>query len=344
LAFCWKPVKDPQSGKCQLKARLEVEGDRWLGFGFGYQMADAHVIVAHSSQVSEYRLTARSSSGVNAFAGTQGIIESDWTLQGGKRVLVVAFSSIAGQEIRAEACSSDINRRQLALQGKTDFIFAVGASIDLAQHEIASGLSLALASGAVEQSTQSPTKNSLVQVHAFLMTVTFAICLPILVILPFHKHRGEAWFLAHRVMAGLTMTLLIAALVSAFAYVDSHFSKPHHWVGLAAAAVLCINPFLGLLRPAKEHKSRPLWFAAHRVVGYGALGLGLVAMILGGKLVTDSGLPEFFGAQSFVAAISFAIAALLLYFAGRFVGESQRTASHKTSMASELKEASPVPI
>ncbi len=316
MAFCWQPLQDPESGKCQLRTRLQVDGDRWVAFGLGSEMADADVIIAHALQVAEYRLTARALSGVNLASAPSGLVDPEWTLQAGKRVLLSTVTSFGGRELDPTMCSSASAARRLSEAG-TNFVFAVGSSASLAQHEAATGLELQLTSGASEQGDGPTTKNSLLQAHSILMTILFTLCMPVLAILPFFKHRGERWFLLHRVLAVLSMVLLIAGLVCAFLYVDNHVSKAHHWVGLCAAILLCINPFLGLVRPSKESERRDVWFMAHRLVGYGAFVCGLIAMILGGQIIVDGMLPEYFGEQSLGATIGFAILAIFLYIGGR---------------------------
>lgn len=306
-----------QTESCELSLRVSVAGDVWVSVGLGTGMVGGKAVIADGGGVEEYSLTSKQTSGLDFEGAADGIVAATWTLVEGRRELEMNVTSIAGTEVNI-GCSA---RRQLmgadAADLTDDVIVAYGASIlTNAKHAeralFAINWNDTLSSGLLE-----PTEGA-IEAHAYLMSVAFGLCMPLLIAFPVTRKPAaspSAWFAAHRGTAGFALLLVLGGLALAVSSIEDgeHLSDPHHLVGVVVVALVVMNPLLGVLRPAKESANRQLWLVAHRIVGYGSVLLGLFNCVLGAKLLEDA---EGFAGESSVAVAAVFVAVGVIILGG----------------------------
>lgn len=308
VTFCWKR---PEQSNCDtVSLRIEVQGDRWVSFGIGSEMAGSKVLISsQTGVVTENTISARSGDAIELFqpnlgGGGGGIIEQSSSIDANlNRVLYLTLDSIAGTKF--SSCDKNVE----------SLVFAVGSSKTFGYHAETARIRLGWADGQLLDQTAPKSIDLYLQAHIILMTLVFVLLLPVLVLVPLvsNKARGSNWYIAHRVLACIALLMTITGFFQAFMYVDSaaHLSKPHHIVGVLAVLAVCLNPFIGMFRPSKDHLHRRHWLALHRAVACIALVGGAVAVILGGHLVQTQAQQEFFGPET-----SFSAAILLVVISG----------------------------
>jgi hypothetical protein len=168
-------------------------------------------------------------------------------------------------------------------------LWAYGESEDFSQGHgnNKSPITINFASGAVTE--QLPVIKI---VHGVLMFLSFGLLMPIGVIAArFGKDAFPApkWFHIHRGVqtAALALALIGFALAIKFtidAKVD-HFSVLHSKIGLGVFIGAILQPFIAFIRPAKGEKNRALWEAVHKSIGWLAVLLAILVILLGLKKI-----------------------------------------------------------
>ena len=101
----------------------------------------------------------------------------------------------------------------------------------------------------------------------------------------------QSWFLIH---VGMNMCIFIFTLIATlviFAARDWKWivnerpagsnNSTHAILGITVVSLLGVNFILGFTRPDKQAKFRPLWEIMHSIVGNGASGIGVAAIVMG---------------------------------------------------------------
>jgi hypothetical protein len=123
----------------------------------------------------------------------------------------------------------------------------------------------------------------------------FGFLLPLGATCALCHHRGttrQGWFVAHRglqtVGAVTGVSCWIAALVHVGGLSESHFTRPHHVLGMAVIVGVFFQVVNGFCRPhlpadphAAHSETRNLWYGVHRVVAFFVLVGGAINIILG---------------------------------------------------------------
>jgi hypothetical protein len=141
----------------------------------------------------------------------------------------------------------------------------------------------------------------------------------------FCQSMSSSWFALHRGIQ-LLAVLLVAGSLALVIYKTNqqgsmHFDNTHARLGLAAACVALVQPFIAWLRPRKFGVGRAEWYVLHFTLGWGAVILGAAAIVLG--------LQRFGAAASIVDAYYgylglLTVAILLLSIATRGRSEAQK--------------------
>lgn len=141
----------------------------------------------------------------------------------------------------------------------------------------------------------------------------------------FYQSTSNSWFALHRGIQ-LLAVLLVAGSLAFVIYKTNqqglmHFDNTHARLGLAAACVALVQPFVAWLRPRKGGVGRAEWYVLHFTLGWGAVILGAAAIVLG--------LQRFGAAAAIIDAYYgylglLAVAILLLSIGTRGKSEAQR--------------------
>ena len=173
----------------------------------------------------------------------------------------------------------------------TTFIVAVGPSLASfsQKHAFRGAFEINLTAGTAT-SVNTPVLNAkLVTLHAVMLVVAWALLAPLGALLAAYRDRiGAHWFKLHRalqvVAVGATAVGFVAIVLATKHARLSHWRDDHGKLGLAVAIMAALLPIMAMLRPSPvPPKSGPriCWEFSHRGLGYAALILGFVNVLLG---------------------------------------------------------------
>ena len=191
-------------------------------------------------------------------------------------------------------------------EGLITFLYAIGASRDLAYHEHreAFRLNLEECGGAVSTSGGGDiwANHGTFAAHGFFAVIAWALATPFAVTVAwFRTLLPASWIYIHVFANSLTFLATMIAFFVAIAGVTKedgadHFSKIHHWVGLLLFFLATFQVINGFLRPPVERKDaqaanqtqdtflgimpiprtpRETWQLMHRVLGLAAVAMGI---------------------------------------------------------------------
>jgi len=291
LNFKWEA-----SDSCKISFELRVQGDRWVAFGLGDKMANSKLVIGKGSNsgngVGEYTIDSLSRTMESVVLVSENLAHFEWELENGNRILRGKLGSIVGSSLSLPGCGGSSTTDKM--------VFAYGSSIEFAQHE-----STGVTTIDWSQSGSSDVETNMkLQAHAFLMTIAFCVILPFGMLFPIWRplesSKPGSWFLWHRIFISVAFVSAIAAFICGLLFVNVHFTKPHHWIGLVVMVLFLANPIVGMLRPHEQTSQvRKRWLLIHRIIGYGSLFGGMVNCIIGASIIPAA---YYFHSQSVLGA------------------------------------------
>jgi hypothetical protein len=191
--------------------------------------------------------------------------------------------------------------------GLTTFLYAIGASREMAYHEHreAFRLNLEECGGSVTAlSGDIWTNHGTFAAHGFFAVIAWALASPFAVTVAWFRTLVPAsWIYIHVFANSLTFVATLTTFFIAIVGVAKqdgadHFSKTHHWVGLVLFFLSCFQVINGFLRPPVERKEsqvatvqqpndtflgiipiprtpRETWIFIHRASGLAAIAMGI---------------------------------------------------------------------
>lgn len=135
---------------------------------------------------------------------------------------------------------------------------------------------------------------------------------------------SDIWFLIHRVLmvsaAVLTIISFGVIIQGKFTVGSNSFERSHPYIGIIVFCFVIINPIIGLLRPDKQSKYRPVFYWVHYCIGAGVLILGLINIFIGIRLeeadTSNQAYYVFLGYESFQIAM-IVVLEVLKYIEGK---------------------------
>jgi hypothetical protein len=302
LQFHWKLVG--RGTKIQIALAYTGE-DAWLG-------------VATSTNGK----MVGSSAVIGAVDGTDnlGIPPTHYNLNDQDPTGVVADASVLLEDatITSASSSGDASKTTTILQftrmlndpndaipitaGLTTFLYAVGASRELAYHEHRGAFQINLEDcGGTIVAVGTWTRHGLFAFHGFLATMAWALASPFAVTVAWFRNLVPAsWIYIHVFANVFTFLATLVAFIVVIIGITKedaadHFSKAHHWVGLILMLLATFQVINGFLRPPVQRKDtnqttaqdtilgiipiprtpRETWQLMHRLSGLLAIVLGI---------------------------------------------------------------------
>jgi hypothetical protein len=274
-----------------------ANGPTWFAFGFNDRaaMSGGDVVVfepgkAAGSQLNQYAITSRASSGVSMVAAAAQKLSGVIATPGAGGAMTVEWT-------RPLAAGSYAGARAIPASGATYVLFAVGmrSQLTIGMHadEDAGSGQLDLSTGAF---TASASRTAIIVAHGVVMFLAWGLLAPAGVLVArFTKHVQPAdgpsafWFTTHRIVQVTSMVLSVVGLVLAIVMVapGPHFAEAHHIIGVVVVALGLLQPVNACCRPAKmpgkkrQSLGRTAWEWLHKGSGYAALLLAVVTVFLG---------------------------------------------------------------
>lgn len=127
-------------------------------------------------------------------------------------------------------------------------------------------------------------------IHGVLMTAGWGLLLPLGVIIARFFRQKEPttgpnawWFVRHQWLqyTGLACTLAGFAVAIYMKWNTHHFDSTHAKCGLAVMIVGVMQPLNAFIRPKPGAPYRAIWSFCHKNLGYGAVLLAIVTIVLG---------------------------------------------------------------
>lgn len=188
--------------------------------------------------------------------------------------------------------------------GLTTFLYAVGASRELAYHEHRGAFQLNVeeCGGTISTGTAVWTRHGMFAAHGFLATLAWALATPFAVTVAWFRTLVPASWIYIHVFAnvfsflGTLLAFIIVVLGISGVNGASHFNKTHHWVGLVLLCLATFQFINGFLRPPVQRKDnnrtefpqdsflgiipiprnpRETWQLMHRSSGLAAIAMGI---------------------------------------------------------------------
>lgn len=197
----------------------------------------------------------------------------------------------------------DPNDSLTITSGMTTFLYAVGASRELAYHEHRGAFQVNLEDcGGNIVARGTWTRAGIFAAHGFFALLAWALVAPFAVSVAFFRTLvPTAWIYIHvfaNVVTFLTTLVAFTAVVVAVSNEDAaeHFSKTHHWIGLILLLLATFQVTNGLLRPPVQRKHsnqvesphatilgclfiprtpRETWQLIHRLSGWASILMGV---------------------------------------------------------------------
>ncbi len=187
--------------------------------------------------------------------------------------------------------------------GLTTFLYAVGASRELAYHEHRGAFQLNLEDcGGTIVAAGTWTRHGIFAAHGFFATLAWALATPFAISVAWFRTLVPAsWIYIHvfaNVFTFLATLIAFVLVVMGISKEDAadHFSKTHHYVGLVLFFIATFQVINGFLRPPVQRKDsarletpqdaflgiipiprspRETWQFLHRLSGMAALAMGI---------------------------------------------------------------------
>jgi len=183
---------------------------------------------------------------------------------------------------------------------KVTFLYAVGTSTTLAYHEHRGSFQLNIEDcGGIIVDSGTWTRPAMFIAHGIFATFAWALATPMAISVAwFRTLVPTSWIYFHvfgNVVTFLATVIAFVLVVMGVSIEDEadHFSKSHHWIGLALLLLVTLQVMNGALRPPAQRKDntrsdisqstrfnlclsrREAWQLLHRLIGLTAVLLGI---------------------------------------------------------------------
>lgn len=298
ISFHWKI----ESGI--LKGALQYTGEAWLGFGVSDdgKMTGSEAIIGKPDELTatKYLLSDKAAAGINAVKDTTSLKSATIKQEGG--VTTLEFEN---------ALDVSTDTHTITSTGLNTFIYAAGKDNTFNYHEHRGSFRIDLAT--CEGGTTKSHMGAFAA-HGTIATLAWAIASPFAVTVAwFRTLVPSSWIYIHvfsNVMTFFFTLIAVIVAISAMSVQDdsTHFSHPHHWVGLILLVGVTFQVMNGFLRPPVEKKDpysashydmdnswlklprspREVWYFSHRVTGISMLGMGIYQIQSGLTLFAEN--------------------------------------------------------
>lgn len=300
-------------------------GNQWFGLGVnggGPNMIGTDAIAFEPSnptglQVTQYVLGDKTSSGVAAVPAASSTL-TGVSVVTNAGATVVRFS-------RALAAGSYSGAVSIPASGSTTLVFACGASTgsrQVSRHDLTDAGAGNINFAAGTYAPISLSQPAIRYAHAVMMALAWGLAIPVGVIsarfgkrVPPTSGPNACWFVTHRIIQSAGVLVAVIGFILALVMTPSstHFSLPHHVLGLVVMILGILQPINAVLRPhvpkPGEAKStlRLAWEVGHKGSGYVAVILAMATIFLGIKQLSLS--------EGWTAAYAVIVALLIAGFA-----------------------------
>mmetsp|Transcript_22874 Transcript_22874/g.32741 ORF Transcript_22874/g.32741 Transcript_22874/m.32741 type:complete len:655 (+) Transcript_22874:34-1998(+) len=314
LSFHWNAGSN-------LKGALQYQGESWLGFGISSngKMKGSTAVIGKPDDgtVGMFDLEDKA---IEAIKETQNtLVSSSIKQEGGTTILELELPYSDG----------------ITKTGLSTFLFAIGAGNEFGYHEHRGSFRLDLSFCG---DTEIKTHMGAFAAHGTIATLAWAIASPFAVTVAwFRTLVPSSWIYIHVFSNVISFFFTLIAVIVAISAMSvqtsgSHFSDPHHWVGLVLLVAVTFQVMNGFLRPPVEKRDpyatshydmnssflklpkspREVWYFSHRCTGIAMLAMGIYQIQSGLTLFADnykveSVLPWFWG---YVALFAFCLITL----------------------------------
>ncbi|KAJ8613518.1 hypothetical protein CTAYLR_002209 [Chrysophaeum taylorii] len=297
LVFYWNIV---ETGDQMASFYPALEG-RLLKRGGGYSslavsedsfMAGSEAIVGEDGKIpAKYELTSRTVSGVSRRRqSSQTLVDASCESK-----MIDGESYLDCRFTKQMAESGEI---EIVTVGTNTFLWAHGSG-SLSYHSGNRGvIELDLSSCEANVKSIKPVSSSAIKAHGALMIVAWAWFAPIGVIFSRLKTVAlragymKTWLYAHLFVQVVALVFTAAGFVMAYKAIKDadgvdHMTYRHPKLGMGVIYAGATQLLMGLLRPHAPSRDEPklvrrwIFEILHRVVGYGALVLAVIAMLSG---------------------------------------------------------------
>ncbi|CAL8468983.1 g8524 [Coccomyxa elongata] len=271
--------------------------DGWCGWAIpaqpGRMVGASAVIVKACTNCStgatadKYLLAAKRSSAIVPGTGSLDVVGPIYAAKTGGGLIAV-FT----MRVTPDAAQPDAQTNYIAAHGSVD------ASDTLQPHtdQMAVAGTLSLASGtSSSDSSSNPTVDKATTAHGVLMTVAWAVILPISVAIAFSMRKTwgpRTWFQIHRALGVIAFVCILAGFaLGVYLWVTGgpdlpDILKAHVSIGVITTAFAILQALALVARPKPDAKYRGLWNHYHhsvgRIVVLLAFANALIGFYLGG--------------------------------------------------------------
>jgi len=264
LNFFW--TLHPEDNK--MNALLEYSGgEAWLGVGFsqnGKMIGSTAVIGIPGQQqqpeVQKYKLNDKSTDSVNPMVSEAQTltdarisVDNNEQQEGGGITTSLQFTKLLNE-------GSQKDEVVLTTRGLNTLLFAVGTDNTLGYHAHRGTFRLDLGScsavmGNKKSGDAASSHMGAWATHGTFAVLAWAIASPFaMTVAWFRTLVPSSWIYVHVFSNVVSFTFSLIAVIIAFASMSyqthpSHFSEPHHWVGLVLIVAMTFQVMNGFLRP-----------------------------------------------------------------------------------------------
>ena len=270
---------------------FNIPANKWAGIVFGNSMSipsgyPALIISSGKSgndpiECQAYSLTANNGNGVNAVTNTYTtVINTD---NDGERFIL---------------CSQSLSDTDVFSLDTSEVKYGVAWSQDSSTLQLGYHFSNRITPFTVDLLSGATfvSENRLPYIHGISMFIAWGLCAYIGIFSSANRHvfsKKAKWYLYHRVFQTLTLVFFIAGWIIMIIYKLQQqrnpldfLSDPHQGIGFAVILIGILQPFNTLFRGTKydritRTKRRIIWEYIHKGLGYAALILAQIAIILG---------------------------------------------------------------
>lgn len=309
ITFHW--TLNENSNPPTLDGILEYDGGGWLGFGpssTGVMVGSTAIIglPGTGQDPLEYNMQGRTLATIIPPVHLTSPERAIITEAGGKTVL---------RFVKVLNGGASSGNGTITASGLTTFVFAAGASNDLAYHQHRGSFRINLQSceESYAGSTTTKSKQGAFAAHGTLAILAWVVATPFAVTVAwFRTLVPSSWIYIHVFSNVISFLFTVVAAIVAITAKSgqtspSNFSHPHHVVGVAMLVFMTFQVMNGFMRPPVEKKDpysarqflegqsffeiprspRDVWLLVHRVSGVAMLGMGMYQISSGLALFAD---------------------------------------------------------
>ena len=309
ITFHW--TLNENSNPPTLDGILEYDGAGWLGFGpspTGVMVGSTAIIglPGTGKDPLEYTLRGRTLETITPPVPLTSPERAVITEAGGKTVL---------RFVKILNTGASSGNGTITASGLNTFVFAAGASNELAYHQHRGSFRINLQScdGSYTGSSTTKSKQGAFAAHGTLAVLAWGVATPFaMTVAWFRTLVPSSWIYIHVFSNVISFVFTVVAVIVAITAESgqtspSHFSNPHSIVGVTLLVLMTFQVMNGFMRPPVEKKDpysarqfvegkrffeiprspRGLWMLIHRFSGVAMLGMGIYQISSGLALFAD---------------------------------------------------------